>query len=600
MMRKPQIFRVIQPLAIYYPWAIPTVISLGILSSLSQGLGISLFIPFLQSLDQSSSNVLESASFIEPLNQLLEQIPLEQRIFVIPLCIFGCILLKNLLLFVTSMLSVWLYNQLGHYLVSKIFNQLLSVNYSFLDRNRSGTLLNTLSTQTWEVCDAIDNFIWLVVSLCTVTVLAPILILISWQLTLLVIVSVFITSTIIQRLSRPTRRFGYQSVQANELLAHRIMEGFQAMRVIRAFGQEAYEQKRFERASKALKAVNMKLFTISSAIAPTSEVLSTALSLCILIVSLVQGWASLPVLLTFILVLHTVQAEVKELEQLRNRLMASIAAVDDVLSLLNLPEQDYIRSGNIPFKELKKAITFKAVSFGYEHSEKNILHDVSLRIPKNKTVAIVGPSGAGKSTLISLLCRFYDPAEGEIYVDDDPLPTLDLVSWRSKIGIVSQDVHVFSTTIRENIAYGKLDATKDEVIRAAKYAYAHEYIHTLPEGYDTEVGDRGVRLSGGQRQRLALARAIVRDPEILILDEATNALDSIAEFAIQEALETLRQNRTIIVIAHRLSTIKQADHIIVLDQGRVLEQGSFDQLLRSNGLFTKLYKLQSHTVEAEV
>jgi ATP-binding cassette, subfamily B, bacterial MsbA len=599
-MRKPQIFRVIEPLAIYYPWAIPAVIVLGILSSLSQGLGISLFIPFLQSLDQSPGDDLEKTSFLEPLNQLFQQIPSEQRIIIIPLCIFGCILLKNLLLFSTSTLSVWLYNQLGHYLVSRIFNQLLSVNYGFLDRNQSGKLLNTLSTQTWEVCDAIDNFIWLIVSLCTVTVLAPILVLTSWQLTLLVTISIFVISTIIQRLNRPTKQLGYQSVRANENLAHRIMEGFQAMRVIRAFGQEAYEQKRFERASKALKVVNMRLFVISSAIGPTSEVLSTALSLGILIISLLQGWASLPVLLTFILVLHTMQAEVKELEQLRNRLVASIAAVDDVLSLLNLPEHHYIRSGKTPFRGLKKAITFEAISFRYEHAEKTILHDVSIRIPKNKTVAIIGPSGAGKSTLISLLCRFYDPAEGVIYVDDHPLSTLDLISWRSRIGIVSQDVHVFSTTIRENIAYGKLDATRDEVIRAAKYAYAHEYIRNLPQGYDTEVGDRGVRLSGGQRQRLALARAIVRNPEILILDEATNALDSIAELAIQGALETLRQNRTIIVIAHRLSTIKQADHIIVLDQGRVVEQGSFDQLLKLNGLFTKLYTLQSHTVETEV
>ncbi|MEJ1938356.1 ATP-binding cassette domain-containing protein, partial [Nostoc sp. NIES-2111] len=205
---------------------------------------------------------------------------------------------------------------------------------------------------------------------------------------------------------------------------------------------------------------------------------------------------------------------------------------------------------------------------------------------------IVGPSGAGKSTIIGLICRFYNLEIGEIYIDDYPLKELNLRDWREQIAIVSQDVHMFSTTVLANIAYGRLDATEEEVIAAAKLANAHQFISELPQGYDTKVGDRGVRLSGGQRQRIALARAIVRNPEILILDEATNALDSISEHLIQEALNTLSDNRTVIVIAHRLATIEQADKIIVLNAGQVVEQGNLQDLLKLNGLFAQLYDLQ--------
>ena len=243
---------------------------------------------------------------------------------------------------------------------------------------------------------------------------------------------------------------------------------------------------------------------------------------------------------------------------------------------------------------MQQAISLEAVSFRYNSQDPDALRDISLRIPKGKTTAIVGSSGAGKSTLINLICRFYEVSAGEIYADGCPLREFDLVSWRSCLAIVSQDLHIFSTTIRENIAYGRFDATEAEIITAAEQANAHEFIVQLPQGYDTKVGDRGVRLSGGQRQRIALARAIIRNPEILILDEATNALDTISEHLIQEALNNLTQNRTTIAIAHRLSTIENADRIIVLDKGKVIEQGNLQQLLQLDGIFARLYRLQYH------
>ncbi|HEY9749326.1 MAG TPA: ATP-binding cassette domain-containing protein, partial [Allocoleopsis sp.] len=264
----------------------------------------------------------------------------------------------------------------------------------------------------------------------------------------------------------------------------------------------------------------------------------------------------------------------------------------DVMSLLDRSDKPYIRSGKTPFTGLRQAIAFRAVDFRYGAGEKTALQNISICIPKGKTTAIVGPSGAGKSTLISLICRFYDPTSGEIEIDGHPLPQLNLADWRDRIAVVSQSVHIFSATVYENIAYGRPAATEAEVIAAAKQANAHEFITQLPQGYQTQVGDQGVRLSGGQRQRLALARAMIRNPEILILDEATNALDSISEHLIQEAIHRLSQRCTLIVIAHRLSTIEQADQIIVIEEGQVTEQGTMAELLKRDRLFAQLYRLQ--------
>lgn len=294
--------------------------------------------------------------------------------------------------------------------------------------------------------------------------------------------------------------------------------------------------------------------------------------------------------------LYRLQPQMKIFDSARVNLGGLTGSVEQVMELLNRADKTYISSGKLPFKGLKQAITFNCVTFRYDPLEKPVLQQISITIPRGKTTAIVGPSGAGKSTLIGLLCRFYDVTTGDIYVDGEPLKQLNLADWRSRIAIVSQDTHLFSSTITENIAYGRLDATTDEIIAAAKLAHAHDFILELPQGYETKVGDRGVRLSGGQRQRLALARAIICNPEILILDEATNALDSISEHLIQEVLQSFGQDRTVIVIAHRLSTIEQADQIIVMEKGRVREQGSIQSLLQLNGLFAKLYHLQYKTV----
>ena len=595
-MRELKAIRSLRPLLKIYPWAIPAIIVIGLVSSLLEGLGISLFIPFLQSFNQSSVQFESNNYLVNLITQPFINIPLRVRTIVIPLLILGTIFLKNTLLYLSSALFSWFNWRTSHRLRSDIFQQVMSVSYDFLERTPSGKIVSTLDKETWQTSQALSSLVTIIISICTIAVYSVFLLLLSWRLTLLVGVFMIAISSSIQFLTRQIKNLGHHAALANAEFVHRALEGIAGAKIIRTFNREAYEQSLFDRASNRVCNAFMKLDLLSGAVSPLSEVLSTALLTLVLVVVL-QNQTGLPTLLTFIFMLYRLQPQIQYLDSARVNLVALTASVDAVMSLLDRSDKKYIRSGKIPFRKLELAISFESVTFSYNPQEKPALKNISICIPKGKTTAIVGLSGAGKSTIINLICRFYDIDRGEIYVDGTPLWQLDLETWRSSMATVSQDIYLFSTTVRENIVYGRLDATEAEIIAAAKQANAHEFISELPQGYDTKVGNRGVRLSGGQRQRIALARAIVRNPEILILDEATNALDTISEHLIQEALNRFSQDRTTIAIAHRLSTIERADQIIVLEKGRVVEQGNIQQLLQRNGLFARLYHLQYHTAQ---
>jgi subfamily B ATP-binding cassette protein MsbA len=324
---------------------------------------------------------------------------------------------------------------------------------------------------------------------------------------------------------------------------------------------------------------------------PVHEVLAAALLLIILFTAAPKA-GDVSVLLVFAFVLYRVQPRIKDFDAARVRLAALSTSVEEVLSFLNTDDKQYVTSGNISQMTLDQDIVFDCVSFQYDPRDEPALTEASFRILAGRTTAFVGPSGGGKSTVMKLLLRFHDPTDGRIIVDGHSLPEFDLDFWRSQIALVSQDVYLFNATVRENIAYGRLDAPLDEITEAARKADAHDFIDRLPNKYDTVLGHHGLRLSGGQQQRITLARAIIRNPRILILDEATNALDSISEQWVQETLDKLRENRTVVMIAHRLSTIERADQIIVLEKGRVRECGTLPELVKAEGLFAKLYHLQ--------
>lgn len=592
MIPEATVFKKILPLLKIYPIAVLAIILLGFATSILEGIGISLFIPLLYSFTRTGDLSINDNYFVNFFNQIFSNYSNDQRVLIIALCIFCSVLLKNCLAYSNGILFAWFNGQIGHRLRLGVFRQLLNVSYSFIENSDSGDLVNILCNETWQTSEALATYLSLFTTICNIAIYVSILLLISWQLTLLVTALMVAISLVNFMMTRKVKKLGKRAVEVNSILAKRMWEGLAGMREIRAFGREDYEYQRFVTASNQVVKAFLKLDIVSGTVGPVSEILSLFVLLCILAIALFYNRSSLPQLLTFIFVLHRLQPLVIRLDGIRVGLMTLATAVEDVMSFIDTSDKPYIYSGNSPYRSISKGIFFESVSFKYYPEEAPALDDVSICIPSGKTTAIVGPSGAGKSTLIALICRFYEVNSGEIYVDNYPLREVNLADWRSQIAIVSQDIYMFSATVLENIAYGRLDATKDEIIAAAKLANAHEFIEELPQGYHTKVGDRGLRLSGGQRQRIALARAIVRNPQILILDEATNALDSIAENLIQEALNTLSHNRTVIIIAHRLSTIEQANQIIVLNEGKVVEQGNLQQLLKIDGLFAQLYNLQ--------
>jgi subfamily B ATP-binding cassette protein MsbA len=283
---------------------------------------------------------------------------------------------------------------------------------------------------------------------------------------------------------------------------------------------------------------------------------------------------------------------VRQLNGARARLSNFQGSINNINELLRTDNKTYLLTGTKPFSGLRYKIEFQSVDFGYD-SERSVLQDINLTFEQGKTTALVGASGAGKSTLVDLIPRFYEPTHGRILIDGIDLKTFDIHSLRRQIAVVSQDTFIFNNSVQNNIAYAMINSvSKDEIIEAARQANALEFIQELPQGFNTQLGDRGIRLSGGQRQRLAIARALLRDPEILILDEATSALDSVSERLIQESLEKLSVGRTVIVIAHRLSTIIGADKVVVLEQGKVVEEGTYQELLKNKGKLWKYHQIQ--------
>ena len=591
-MKELEVIRALLPLLRRHPWAIAGMVTLGVLEVLTEGIGISLFIPFLYSLDQQAA-APAGGGLAEALTGLFDAVPAADRLLVIALAIFSLVLFKSALSYGNGLLFSWVDTRLSHHLRCRVVDQLLRVGLRYIERAKPGKLWNALEGETWTTADAVSTLVGLVIRLTTVVIFTTFLLLISWQLTLFVAAALFSISALVQWMTRRIEATSRAGLAADEKMSHRVIELFAGMRTIRAFGREDHERRRYAAASSRVGRLGLRHERLSGLIEPVSEVLAAALLIGVLFTMLQGSQSNLPAVLVFIVILYRLHPEVYGLDDGRVELIGQLPAVEEVMGLLDRTGKPYIRSGSVVFAGLDEAIELQSVGFRYDAAEPAALEDISIRFGRGETTALVGPSGAGKSTLIHLLMRFYEPTAGDIRVDGRSLHELDLRSWRDKIAIVSQDNHVFDTTVAENIAYGKLGASQAEIVAAARQADAHSFIDALPRGYETRVGEAGVRLSSGQKQRIALARAIVRQPEILILDEATNALDSISESAIQSSLRQLRHDRTVIVIAHRLSTIEQADQILVLDEGRLVERGGLAALLANKALFARLYALQS-------
>ena len=431
----------------------------------------------------------------------------------------------------------------------------------------------------------------------TIIVFLGIAISISWQLSLFAFVIVPIASLIIAWVGNKLKK---QTVILQTKLADItsiLQETISGVKIVKAFGMERFENNRFMNETKSYFRLVLKTVRTRNLSSPITEILSVIIGVVIIyyggILVLVDGTLNASQFLGFLFAIFQMMPPIKELGSVNNRIQEASAAADRIFEIMDIEPHIKNIPDAIELKDFKDEIVFENVSFKYEDSDVKVLDKINIRVKRGEIIALVGPSGGGKSTLADLIPRFYDPTEGKILLDGHNIREVTIESLRSKMGIVTQETFLFNTNIAENIAYGLTDYPMEKIIEAAKTANAHNFISEMPQGYKTMIGERGVKLSGGQRQRLTIARALLKNPEIMIFDEATSALDNESEILVQEAIERLMLNRTTFVIAHRLSTIRNATNILVLDRGHIIQQGTHDQLIaEEKGLYKKLYEMQ--------
>jgi ATP-binding cassette, subfamily B, bacterial MsbA len=577
--------RLLGPLLSPHPWAVALVIVLGIVASAAEGIGIALLIPLIQAIEPTSTSSFLPA----PISGLVGSIPPDRRFVVLPLVMLAAIVAKNVLLFADHVVVSRMFADVGERLRARVFDRLLAMDWADYERADSGKLLTLLANESWRAAQAVQLLLAIVVHLCTIVVFVALLVLISWQLTIALVLGLVGVSRLVRWMADGAKHTGHAAVAANASLGERMWETIAGMRTVRAFGAEDHERTRFAAASSEVRRTFLRLDLVSGLVGPVAETLHAALVLVIVVAAL-RDRGTLPALLAFAVLVYRLQPQVRMLETARAAMFGLLGSVREIRAFIEGPAPP-VRADTAgrQVPALRDAIAVEHVSFAYPGDVRRVIDDVSFRIARGKVTAIVGASGGGKTTLLHMLCGFYPPLDGRIAVDGTPLAELDGDGWRRRIGYVGQDTFLFNTSVRENIAYGRRDADGAAIEGAARQAHAHEFIVDMPAGYDTVVGDRGVRLSGGQRQRIALARAFVRSPDVLILDEATNALDGVSEHLVRRSIEGVRGRCTVVIVAHRLDAILEADWVVVLEDGRVVQEGPLAALLEREGTFRRLY-----------
>ena len=579
-----------------YRIALAIMVVLGVLELLLEGVGIGLLIPFF-SVAMGDQSMTGSVPFMGLVDRALAHFDRQDRLIIIGLVIAFLIFLKCVVVFLHVFAASWTNSKICQNLRQGLFRQIMELGHPFIAQQGQARILNTLDGHVWRTGVALGSLFLMTVNLCVIVVFGALLFVISWQLATAMGVGVLLASLALRLLTRRANQLSLKAVAASDRLGDRHLELLSGLKVVSAFGQEAAELARFDAALQRVRRTFLRMELVAGTVQPLIELLYVPLLVGAVLLALAVG-QGLPTLFAFLLLFYRLQPQLKQFEQNRVEVANASGALQEIAELLRRDDKDYVRSGTVPFRGLERAIVLDRVGFRYHGSAEPhpALHEISFQLGKGTVTAIVGGSGAGKSTLINLLFRFYDPIAGTILVDGVPLPELDLVAWRRRLAMAGQDAELMSGTVAENIAYGRPDASQAEIAEAARQADAHEFIMRLPAQYQTQIGTRGLSLSGGQRQRIGLARALLREPEILILDEATNALDSLSEAAIQRTITRLEGRATVLVVAHRLSTVRSADHVLVLQEGRLVEEGSPTQLLAQRGYFARLYDQQTVVV----
>jgi subfamily B ATP-binding cassette protein MsbA len=572
------------------------------LASLLDGFTLVILIPLLKHLFGTAGQLRPTSTRLEALmDRLVEPLvaglsPGQAAGRLVVLLALG-LLLKNVMSYASSQISVRAQEGLVRDVRSRLFSHLLTLEMDFFQRTRAGQLISAMITevdQTKTVITAslLSLFQNLVVVVTTLFILSQI----SIRLTFLTLAFVPLLVLGLQILLRRLRSHAQARARERGEITATITERLGAIRLIRAYGEEERESSRFHAQAERYRKRVIRTQRFSSLTSPLSEIFSGFLVILIIWAGTKPGLVGLhsalapEAIIVFLMAALKLSSPLKTIASFPASMAVTLASAERVFDLLDQPPAELEAPGEETAR-FEREIAFDNVSFRYGKGDL-VLSEVSFRMSRGKVVALVGPSGAGKTTAADLLPRFHDPTSGQILMDGVPLTKLTRRSLRALMGVVSQETVLLNDTVLANIAYGSPGATREQVEDAAKAANASTFIAALPLGYDTMLGERGTRLSGGQRQRIAIARALLRDPPILILDEATSALDTESERLVQQAIERLMHHRTVLVIAHRLATVRNADEIVVLEAGRVVQRGTHEELLQTSGLYRRLYDLQ--------
>lgn len=483
-----------------------------------------------------------------------------------------------------------------------VFKKLQRLSVSFYDKNKTGTIMSYVTNDVNALQSAmVENTIEMITEGFILIGSVVAMIYLDWRLTLFTVCTFPVVLWFMEFFGKKIRKTGGRIQECTADITSVLQESVASARVIKSFVREDYEVDRFDVENRANFRANMKNAQLMATLTPVVELVA-AIGVTMIIWyggnNVINGTITAGSLVAFLTYAVNISNPIKRLTRVIGNIQKALAAAQRVFMIIDMPEEITESRDAKQLPEVSGKVEFQNVSFAYD-DKGNVITDLSFSVKPGEVIAIVGPSGAGKSTIANLLPRFYDVNKGDIKIDGHSVREVTLDSLREQVGIVPQETMLFNGSVYNNILYGRLDATKEEIEAAAKAANAHDFIMQLTDGYETKLGDRGVNLSGGQRQRIAIARAILKNPRILILDEATSALDTESERVVQEALDRLMVGRTSFVIAHRLSTVKNADKILVLEKGNLVESGTHDELLALDGLYAHLYKIQYRNKEAK-
>jgi len=524
----------------------------------------------------------------------------ESLLLVLPLALFVVSVLKSAFNYGQNYLMNYVGNQVITDIRQELFGKLIRLPVPYHDVNTSGRLVSRVVNDVTLMANAVAGVLKDIFQQgLTFLAMMGVIFYQNWRLAGLSVIVIPLAVFTMVRMGKRLRALAASGQERMGDMASTLQETLSGIRMVKAYGREEAEETRFQQSNRAFLNTTMKAIQVSSLGSSHMEVIGVVGVAAIIWYGgflVINGSMTPGEFFSFLTAMFMAYTPIRRLSGSNNSIQQALAAAERVFSVLDLKTEQDAERGRLELPRIGQSVTFDDVTFHYDSQAVPALDDINLTIRAGEMVALVGSSGSGKTTMVNLIPRFYEPTAGRILIDGVDIQSYSLRSLRSQMGMVSQDVVLFDDSIRNNIAFGREDATDEDIIQAARLAYAHDFVERLPQGYETVVGEKGVKLSGGERQRLAIARAILRDPPLLILDEATSALDTESERVVQLALANLMENRTTIVIAHRLSTIQRADRIMVLARGSIVEVGTHDELLRRGGQYQRLHAMQFQDV----